>query len=309
MVERFKPNDASHKEIKRKQVNKIYNMRHEKVVAFCDTKEFYSEAIDLIRSDKPQNSKARIARDKEPLKGIPQGSPISATLANIYMLDFDERVHAAAIDSSKNAYYQRYSDDLIIVCNQDDEDYFYDLIQEEIEIKGKLEIQPQKTNVFRYELNDSHNFTGGIYENGQVNSNKQLEYLGFIYDGQSLLVKSAGFSKFYRNMKRSFRRGAHFAKKAHIPSNSLFETRLYKRYTHLGSKRRLLWLPDSSSVTGYKRTTLYDWGNFISYLNKANMVMKPINKEDSISRQYRKVWGNFHKEKNKTYRRIKEKRR
>lgn len=47
-------------------------------------------------------------------------------LANIYMLDFDERVHAEIISSKRKAYYQRYSDDLIIVCDRTDEDYFTD---------------------------------------------------------------------------------------------------------------------------------------------------------------------------------------
>ena len=107
-------------------------------------------------------------------------------------------------------------------------------------------------------------------------------------------MKASGLSKFYRNMKRSFRRGVHFAKQAHIPSNSLFERRLYKRFTHLGAKRRLRWIADSSSTTGYRRTTLYDWGNFISYLNKADSVMARINHSNNIVRQYRKVWKNFH---------------
>jgi len=300
MIERYKPHDTSQKVLKRKKVSKIYNMRHENVVAFCSTEEFFEEAVDLIRLDKPFNKEDRKEQGKEKLKGIPQGTPISATLANIYMLDFDERVHKAATDPSKNAYYQRYSDDLIIICDRDDESYFYELIREEVENQAKLEIQRKKTNVYRYELNEDLNFKGGVLEGGVLNPNKQLEYLGFNYDGSKVRVKTAGFSKFYRTMKRSYRRGAHFAKKAHIPSDSLFETRLYKRFTHIGSKRRMKWLPDLGSPTGYSRSTQYDWGNFISYLNKANDVMKSINGDDSILRQYRKVWGKFHEVKKKT---------
>ena len=105
-------------------------------------------------------------------------------------------------------------------------------------------------------------------------------------------------------MKRSFRRGVHFAKKAHIPSNSLFEGRLYKRFTHVGARRRLKWVADVDSPTGYRRTTMYDWGNFISYLNKANAVMMDINQGDSIAKQSRKVWNKFHKLKKKAYKEI-----
>lgn len=304
IIERFKPHDTSKKELKRKHVSKIHNIRNENVVAFCTNKEFFNEATDLIRVDKPYKSTIRESIDKEELRGIPQGTPISATLANVYMLDFDEQINEAVSDISKNGYYQRYSDDIIVVCDQRNEDYFYNLIQDEIEVKASLNIQRKKTNVYRYEMNEDLKFVGGILEDGKVNPNKQLEYLGFMYDGSKVRVKTAGFSKFYRNMKRSFRRGAHFAKKAHIPSDSLFETRLYKRFTHLGSKRRLKWLPDSDSPTGYSPSTQQDWGNFISYLDKANFVMKEINGDDTIANQYSKIWDKFHEIKEQTYREI-----
>lgn len=93
---------------------------------------------------------------------------------------------------------------------------------------------------------------------------------------------------------------AHFAKADHIRSDFLFETRLYKRFTHLGAKRRLKWLPDASSPSGYSPSTQTDWGNFISYLNKANFVMGEINKDNTIANQYKKVWNNFHEIKKAT---------
>lgn len=303
IVERYKPNDTSSIELKRKSVNKIYHMRQEKVVAYGYADEFFREATDLIRVDKPFNKTIREKQGKQNKKGIPQGTPISATLANIYMLDFDAKVYEET--SNRNAYYQRYSDDLIIVCDQKDEIFFYDLIREEIEKKAYLDIQESKTHIYRYELDLNNTLIGGIVKGGIVQTNKQLEYLGFVFDRGKVRVKSSGFSKFYRKMKRSFRRGIHFAKKAHIPSNSLFEGRLYKRFTHVGAKRRLKWIADSTSPTGYKRTTIYDWGNFISYLNKANSVMFKINKDNNIAKQYRKVWNKFHILKKQAYKEIK----
>lgn len=301
IIERFKPNDTSKKEFKRKFISKIYNMRNENVVAFCDKDEFFRDGTDLIRVDKPFKNTLRTAQNKLEKKGIPQGTPISATLANIYMLDFDEKVFAETNSFAKRAYYQRYSDDLIIICSRDDEEHFYNLIIKEIENVAKLDIQHKKTNVYRYELDENSDFKGGMINNNIVNPNKQLEYLGFMYDGSRVLIKTAGFSKFYRKMKRSFKRAGHFAKKAHIPSDSLFETSLYKRFTHIGAKRRLKWKSDFNSFTGFTRSTEYDWGNFISYCNKANKVMKEINKDDSISAQYRKIWRKFHEVKKSTY--------
>lgn len=45
--------------------------------------------------------------------GIPQGSPISGLLANVYMLDVDKHVNDMV--TSLNGLYMRYSDDLIVV--------------------------------------------------------------------------------------------------------------------------------------------------------------------------------------------------
>ena len=304
IVERYKPNDTSCKVLKRKYVSKSYHMRHENVVAYCSKNEFFNEALDLIRVDKPYNSLIRKEQGKPEKKGIPQGTPISATLANIYMLDFDARIYEEVLVPSRQAYYQRYSDDIIIVCNQEDEEYFYDLLLTEIEQKAKLDIQKNKTHVYRYELGEDGTLKGGIVKGKVICSNRQLEYLGFMFDGNKVRVKTSGFSKFYRNMKHSFKRGVYFAKKAHIPSNSLFERRLYKRFTHVGARRRLKWIADSSSPTGYRRTTMYDWGNFISYLNKADAVMNDINKGNNISRQSRKIWKKFHEIKKKAYKEI-----
>lgn len=294
IVERFKPNNKTEKELKKKGVDKIYNMHHENVVAFCYNNEFFEKATDLIRTNKPNNKKARETRGLAEKKGIPQGTPISATLANIYMLDFDERVYSEISNPSRMAYYQRYSDDLIIICEQKDEEDFVKLIRHEIKTEAKLEIQETKTNIYRYELNEDGDFRGGILKDNSISTNKQLEYLGFMYDGSKVRIKTVGFSKFYRKMKRSFKRGAHFAKKAHIPSNSLFKTRLYKRFTHIGAKRRLKWLPNPNDPKEYRRSTIYDWGNFISYLNKANGIMKEINNDDGIANQSRKIWKKFH---------------
>ena len=105
-------------------------------------------------------------------------------------------------------------------------------------------------------------------------------------------------------MKRAFRRGVHFAVKPENKNNNLFEQRLYKTFSYKGAKRRLIYKADPKSETGYSKSKEQYWGNYISYLEKANRVTKPINGDDTIKKQFSKFWPNFGKEMKKAYKEI-----
>jgi hypothetical protein len=299
IVKRGVKNDDNKSRLRFKKVNNFWNIKKERVVSYCSKEDFFRDATHLIRVEKNCSFQHKRCRKSCELKGIPQGTPMSATLANIYMLDFDDLIYNSA--KKHNAFYQRYSDDLIIVCDQKDEKYFNDLIRNSIEELAKLEIQAEKTNIYRYENIDNEYIGGIVNENNKVIPNKQLEYLGFEYDGKKVMVKTVGFSKFYRSMKKAFRRGVHFATKPNNKNQCLFEERLYRRFTFKGAKRRLIYKPDSNSETGFSKTEEQYWGNYISYLEKANKVMKPINHDDTIKKQYSKFWRNFEKEMRKAH--------
>lgn len=305
-VERYKPNDTSQKTLRQKRINDHNYLRRENVVAYCSKKDFFKYATDLIRTDKPNNNNKREQIGKDAKRGIPQGTPISATLANLYMIDFDELIYNITSSVDRPAFYQRYSDDIILICERKDEEFYYDLLLKEINECVKLDIKKEKTKIYRYETNSDMIFSGGLYnpQDNSISSNKHIEYLGFTYNGSKVYIKNACFSKFYRNMKHSFKRGAHFAKQNNSYSGKLFEHRLYKRYTYIGSKRRLIWKPNKNNPSEYVCTKTYDWGNLISYIYKANKIMLPINNDDSILRQIRKIWENFHKIKKNTYEEI-----
>jgi len=135
-VETGVPNSSTEKVLKRKAIKDSMFFKEKNAVAYCDKKEFLKNNLNLI-----------INKNND--KGIPQGSPISATLANIYMLEFDELVFNKI--SSINGFYQRYSDDLIIVCEQEYEDEIIKFLRDEIDALTKLEIQPSKTKVYQFE--------------------------------------------------------------------------------------------------------------------------------------------------------------
>jgi|SRR5690554_1330197 len=279
IVEKGIPNSSTKKEFKRKKIESSRYFREKKVVAYCEKNEFLKNNLNLIIS---KNNKT----------GIPQGSPISATLANVYMLEFDEMVFNKV--NLIGGFYQRYSDDLIIICSQEYENEIIEFIRDKISNLAKLEIEPNKTKVYRFEK------LNGKFEGFEINEltkqpnfNKTLEYLGFSFNGEKVLIKSAGLSKFYRSMKGSFKKSTSLAIYSKNPDKSLFKSRLFKRFTYVGAKRKLIYQPSKGNNKIYVETKKYYWGNYLSYINKANDTMKSINNDDSIKGQSRKFWKKF----------------
>lgn len=281
-VERGVPNSSSKRERIKKRINNPKYFKEKNVVSYCEKKDFIKHNLNLIKS-------------KNNSTGIPQGSPISATLANIYMLDFDKLVFKKI--ESINGFYQRYSDDLIIVCERQDEEDIIKLIRDTISGEfAKLVIEPKKTKLYHFEMLDGlfKGFTVNE-KTKQPNYNKPLEYLGFSFDGQRVLIKNAGFSKFYRSMKGAFNRAVSFAKHSKNPDKSIFKSSLYKRFTYKGAKRKLIYRPSINDPKVYKPSREYNWGNYLTYVFKADEAMKTINGNSAIKKQSRKVWSEFHR--------------
>ncbi|HYM36434.1 MAG TPA: reverse transcriptase domain-containing protein, partial [Steroidobacteraceae bacterium] len=57
----------------------------------------------------------KVYSNLNPKAGIPQGTPISASLSNLYMVDFD--LATKGYCDSIGALYRRYSDDILVVCS------------------------------------------------------------------------------------------------------------------------------------------------------------------------------------------------
>jgi hypothetical protein len=272
--------DSSHKtEFVRKQIKNSKYFKEKGASHYCDKKEFIKNNLNLVIS-------------KSNSEGIPQGTPISATLANIYMLEFDQEIFDKVY--SIGGFYQRYSDDIIIVCEQEHEDEIIQLIRDKVETLVDLKIEPTKTKVFRFEQVKGKFTCFKIDEKTKTpNFNMTLEYLGFSFDGRRVLIKTSGFSKFYRSMKSSFKKSTSLAIHSKNPDKSLFKSRLYKRFTHRGAKRKLIYRPSKTDKTVYEKTKEYYWGNYLSYIYKANDSMKSINDGDLIKKQSRKFWKKF----------------
>src|SRR5690606_34005285 len=75
-------------------------------------------------------------------KGIPQGSPMSALLSNIYMLTFDKEMSEATRYAA--GYYRRYCDDILVVVKAELVADFKRLVEDKL-ANLRLTMQPAKT--------------------------------------------------------------------------------------------------------------------------------------------------------------------
>lgn len=116
-------------------------------------------------------------------KGIPQGSPISALLSNIYMLPFDIHVKQKIVELG--GLYRRYCDDILVVVQDHLVTEVKEMVEKQLTLL-KLAMQPTKTLECKFDL---------------LTADKPLQYLGLSYDGEKILLRSAGVSRYYKKMR------------------------------------------------------------------------------------------------------------
>ncbi|MDP9955995.1 hypothetical protein J2X97_001632 [Epilithonimonas hungarica] len=274
--------------IKRKYVAKIKFLKSQNAIAFCTKEEFFKNKNKLLKPSKTFKDKDGNILYKN--FGIPQGSPISAVLANMYLLNFDRFINNTI--SKYGGIYRRYSDDMVVVCPLDKKEEISELIYNEIK-NYKLEIQREKTQVFRF-IKDNDRLICGQEFNEEINWSKNFVYLGFEFDGKYTTIKSGSISNYYRKMKRNIRRAKHYSKKDKNFKGEIFKRRLYKMFTYKGALRfkKYKW---HSGQNKFIKSEDYNWGNFLSYAYKSSKIM--VN--NKIRGQVRNHWSKFHNELNR----------
>jgi hypothetical protein len=145
--------------------------------------------------------------------GIPQGSPISDLLANIYLLDFDYEMQAMV--ASVGGVYRRYSDDILIILPGLSADW-QKMVQKVKDVlhtnAPNLQLKEEKTQVYSYAQN------GKSQENKKLTVSKGpdgLEYLGFRYDGKRIVLRNSTVS----GIQRKITLLAHRMARKHLEEN------------------------------------------------------------------------------------------
>ena len=153
------------------------------------------------------------------LHGIPQGTPISSSLSNLYMMEIDKMM--ASICASRNALYQRYSDDILIACKLTDEDGLAKALTSAVE-RHKLKIKDEKTE-------------RAIFSTKRP---KPFQYLGFNVSPQGACIRPGSLSRQWRKLKRNIRRAKgerHAAMKAG-EAEKIYTKKLRKKFSPVGAR-------------------------------------------------------------------------
>ncbi len=132
-------------------------------------------------------------------KGIPQGSPISCVLANMYMLDFDAAVATAV--RKINGLYRRYSDDILIVCSPQNAAQIVNFVYEAIKEQA-LVIKKEKTE--RRDCIGTEERLAIL--NPETMKKATVQYLGIQTDGQKVYLRHAAIAKFQRRMNKAVKK-------------------------------------------------------------------------------------------------------
>lgn len=193
--------------------------------------------------------------------GIPQGSPISALLSNIYMLNFDTEMKQYV--SSLGGAYFRYCDDMLFIVPTHEKNNVAGEAEKRL-FKLKVSLNIKKTEIRDFFVTPN-----------KIKCDKPLQYLGFIFDGHNIFLRSSSLSRYSDRMKRGVRLAKATMKSKNklrnskgLPNKELFKEKVYARYAHVGKR------------------------NFLTYGYRASRIMH----SNSIRKQLKPLWERLQKE-------------
>lgn len=192
--------------------------------------------------------------------GIPQGSPLSGLLANIYMSDFDSEF----TKMFPTVLYRRYSDDIAIVCATPDAESIFSWMNEHIK-KYLLKISSSKVFIAKFVKENGELKCSEVEDGDKKKLGRQfIDYLGFEFNGSSVRIRGKTLQKAYKKADKR------------IKKFQLRQTSKNPRKKHVDVKDK-------------KR-------NNNAYIKNANDIMTSIG--DGISAQRSKLAGFIRKSKN-----------
>jgi len=155
------------------------------------------------------------------------------------MLSFDQACvkYFDAID----VFFRRYSDDIIVVCNFNQQVAAVDFISNEISNLGpSMKISAEKTEVSIFSQ----------IVDGKLSCDKPVTYLGLTFDGKRVCLRGRTISRYYRRMTYAARHTAKAA--ARSKSKNIFMRKLYSDLSHLGKQNFYSYAKNAAATLGDK---------------------------------------------------------
>jgi hypothetical protein len=232
--------------VEREDIYKVFNIskhnpKANKRKRFCSLDEFKEKIREA----------EYIHRNRTPGTGIPQGTPISAVLSNLYMLQFDQSVSTAVAQAG--GLYRRYCDDIICVVPLDKADGINKLVESLIH-QIKLALHPDKTVRIQFPI--------------QKLRRETIQYLGFTFDGERIFLRSVGLSRYYAKMRAYVNLAAHTRRKWNAIDGvrtPIKTRRLHVKYSYIGRR------------------------NFVSYAFKSSRLMNSAEIKNQLKPHWKKV--------------------
>jgi hypothetical protein len=193
--------------------------------------------------------------------GIPQGSPISAVLANISMVEFDKVIYSF-MKSIEGCYY-RYSDDLLFICDLKHETLVEQKVVELIALVG-LKVNASKIEKVRF----TESVSGNIIASDETGQLKKLQYLGFEYDGKNIYIRSSSLAKYHSRLHRVINRTVNMAYGKKGQGKNVFKKKLLKRFTKNGKQNFIYYAKRAGEIKSKSGSIQNQYKNQFKHLNK-----------------------------------------
>lgn len=283
-------------DLKSRYTNKFNESKLAKIRRDRGYKSFFESNEDFRKEIK--NGKVPIYKNpfrgteettgKKILKGIPQGLPISAVLANLYLLNFDKSIIDELV-VKLDVDYRRYSDDILLVCKPTEVKQINDFINNLI-LEYKIEISKDKTEQFLFKkvvFNNAGDRRTSVFKisDGKEISGSPLNYLGFEFRGYNTLIKSANLAKYYRRIiqmvKRRAKRAIYLSQHNPAVSRAIYINQIKKLYNsplkysnktevkQIFRKRHSLKIDDRGDYTfNHFDVEVKNYSNYISYITR-----------------------------------------
>lgn len=205
----------------------------------------------LVISHKQFNENRNMIVKNQNSYGIPQGSPISALLANVYMLDVDKIIYD--IVTAQNGMYMRYSDDFIIALPNIEKKAAENILSnivKLINLTDGLTLQNEKTQFFLFDGKTIVNCGSDFHSDADC-KNRYINFLGFTFNGKDVVIRPKTVTKYYYRM---YRKAKGITSQGGISKNGkkISNRNLYQKYSIRGA---------------YGKD-----GNFLSYVLRAQSV-------------------------------------